>query len=294
MNRDIIDWKNKGQYLNYQGHKIFYFQDGAGDNLLILHGYPYSSFEWKDCIAVLSKRFKITVLDLLGMGFSDKPQNHHYHYEEHCDIINGLLEKLNISQTHLLTHDLGVSVAQELLARDLEGKNGFKILSCVFSNGGLFMDVYKPRFIQRLLSQTPDFIGKFISKRLSKAAINKSVKSVFGKNTQPNDAFLDLQWEILNYNEGKSITYLIGRQVFEKYKYQSRWISAMQKTAIPICYICGEADPNSGSHMAKRYEELIPNPIVYYLEKGIGHWPMLEDQKGFLAAFHQFLLTNSQ
>lgn len=289
MNKDILDWKNKGQYFNFQEHKIFYIQHGVGENLLILHGYPYSSFEWKDCIEILSKQFKITVLDLLGMGFSDKPKNHRYHYEEHCAIVNSLLKKLNIPQAHLLTHDMGVSVAQELLARDSKGENDFKILSCAFSNGGLFMDVYKPRFIQRVLSQTPDFIGRFISKKLSKAAVNKSVKSVYGKNTQPSDAFLDLQWAILDYNDGKSITYLIGRQVFDKYNYQDRWITAMQKTTIPICYICGADDPNSGRHMAKRYEELIPNPIVYYLENGIGHWPMLENQDAFLKAYNQFL-----
>lgn len=69
----------------------------------------------------------------------------------------------------------------------------------------------------------------------------------------------------------RSITYLIGWQVFDKYKYQDRWIAAMQKTVLPICYICGADDLNSGRHMAKRYEELIPKPIVYYLENGIGH-----------------------
>jgi pimeloyl-ACP methyl ester carboxylesterase len=161
-------------------------------------------------------------------------------------------------------------------------------------NGGLFMDVYKPRLIQRLLSQTPSIIGKFLSNKISKSSVNKSVKSVYGIHTQPNDDFLEKQWEILNYNDGKSITYLIGRLVFDKYKYQKRWIKAMQNTKIPLCYICGPYDPNSGLHMAKRYETLIPNPKVYLLKDDIGHWPLLEDQKGVLDAFFNFIKTVSQ
>ena len=289
MNKDVLNWLNKGQFLDYQGNKVFYFQEGQGENLLILHGYPYNSFEWRDTIAALSQSYKITVFDLLGMGFSDKPQNHQYSFEEHCEIVNALLAHLKITKTHLFSHDLGVSVVQELLARDSENKNNFKIMSSAFMNGGLFMDAYKPRFIQRLLSQTPDFIGKFISKKISKTSVNQSVKSIFGKDTQPTEEFLDKQWEVLNYNDGKSIAYLIGRLVFDKYHYQKRWIEAMQKTTIPLCYICGPADPNSGWHMAKRYEELIPKPKVYLLEKNIGHWGILEDEEGVLEAFNDFM-----
>ena len=289
MNKNVQDWKNKGQYFTYNDHKTFYFQEGTGENLLILHGYPYSSYEWKDIVAVLSKQYTITILDLLGMGFSDKPKKHPYSYQEYCVIINQLLKQLGVEKTHILAHDTGGTVVQELLARDLEQGNTFTIESVAWLNCGLFMDVYKPRLIQKLLSQSPTFIGKFLSKVISKKSVNASVKEVFGPNTQPSDAFLDEQWTILNYNEGKSITYLIGRLVFDKYNYQTRWIDAMQKTTIPICYICGTYDPNSGLHMAKRYEALIPNPKVYLLKNQIGHWPQIEDHEGTLQAFHDFI-----
>ena len=285
MRNEIEKWKDSGNYFLYEEKNIFYLQEGKGDDLLIIHGYPYNSFEWKDTIAELSKQYKITILDLLGMGFSDKPKKHEYSFEEYCDIINVLLKKLNITKTHILSHDLGVSVAQELIARSNKNKNNFKILSSAFVNGSLFIDIYKPRFIQVLLSKSPTIIGKLLSKALTKKMVNKSVKSVFGPNTQPSNDFLDLQWEILNYNKGKSITYLIGRLVFEKHKYLDRWVNAMQNTSIPMCYICGPYDPNSGLHMAKRYKELIPNPKVYLLNKNIGHWPQLEDPKGFIISF---------
>ncbi len=281
-------WKSKGTYFTYNAYRIFYIQEGQGELLLILHGYPYSSFEWSTVFEEFVKRYRVVVLDLLGMGFSDKPQGHAYSFEEHAEIVNGLLGHLGIAEAHVIGHDLGVSIAQELLARDTEQHNNFTLQSVTFMNGGLFMDVYKPRPIQRLLSQSPDFIGKFISKIITKGITNRSVRKLFGPKTQPEDAFLDQQWVILNYNDGKSIAYLIGRLVFDKIRYQSRWISAMQTTKIPLCLINGPYDPNSGTHMAERYYELIPDPKVYVLEDHIGHWPILENPDGVVMAYIHF------
>jgi pimeloyl-ACP methyl ester carboxylesterase len=94
------------------------------------------------------------------MGFSDKPEKHQYSFEEMADLYAALLKELTITDTHILAHDLGNSVVQELLARNEEGKIHFIIKSIAFLNGGLFTDVYKPRLIQILLSKSPKPIGK--------------------------------------------------------------------------------------------------------------------------------------
>lgn len=289
MDSEIENWKSNGKYFSHNNQNIFYAQVGEGDNLLIIHGYPYNSFEWKETIEELAKTFKVTFFDLLGMGFSDKPKNHKYSFEEYCEIVNTLLSNLNIYETHIFSHDLGVSVAQELIARDTEEKNNFKIKSSVFMNGSLFIDVYKPRLIQKLLSKSPTLIGKTLSKIMTKSMVNKSVKSVFGPLNQPSEEFLDQQWEILNFNNGKEITYLIGRLVFDKYNYLNKWVHAMQTTTIPICYICGPFDPNSGIHMANKYKELIPNPKIYLLDEHIGHWPQLEDREAVIKNYLEFV-----
>lgn len=284
----IESWKSQGEYFSFYGKEIFYVKKGEGESLLILHGYPYSSFEWSKMIVILSKAYSVVVLDLLGMGFSDKPKEYNYSFEEHCEIVNCLMGHIGVAESHILSHDLGVSIAQELIAKSLEHINSFKILSVTFMNGGLFMDVYRPRFIQRMLSQTPNLIGKFISKVISKKMTNKSVKSLFGPSTQPTDGFLEEQWKILNYKDGKEIAYLIGRLVFKKIHYQNRWISAMQTTDIPMCLINGPFDPNSGKAMSDRYRELIPNPKIYLMADHIGHWPFLEDSPGVIKAFSDF------
>lgn len=282
----LNEFEHSGQYLNYLGHSIFYRTIGEGENLFLLHGYPFNCFDWSLVIPKLSENKKIILLDFLGMGFSDKPKNHKYSFEEYAGIVNAVAKHLNITEADILAHDLAVSVVQEMLASS--DKNVFKIRSVAFMNGGLFTDVYKPRLIQRLLSQTPNLIGKFLSKVMSRKSVESSLFRVFGPKTQPNSNWLGIFWEVLNYKDGKSIAYLIGRMVFEKVHYQIRWIDAMSKTEVPFCYICGPADPNSGTHMANRFLKSFPTKQVYFLSEQIGHWPQIESPEEVSAAYYQF------
>jgi pimeloyl-ACP methyl ester carboxylesterase len=287
MHPRLKEWKLKGQYTTFNNLKIFYRITGVGPALMIVHGYPYNGFDFEKIIDSLSTRFTVIIPDLPGMGFSDKPKNHPYSFNEFADLYTFLLQKLEVNEVHFLSHDLGNSIVQELLARDVAGAIPFKIKSVAFLNGGLFTDVYRPRKIQILLSKSPDFFGKVLSRILTKAVVMKSTSEVFGSN-KPSAALQDIFWDILNYNDGKAIAYLLGRLVFEKDVHQRKWINAMQQTSIPQCFINGPADPNSGIQMAKRYQELIPRGKVFILQESVGHWPQIEAPDETLHTFYLF------
>lgn len=289
MTSELSNWKSKGDYFEFNNHDIFYIKEGTGPVLTIFHGYPYNSFDFEKVWPELIRKFTVVVLDMLGMGFSDKPENHHYSFDEMADLYSSLFNELQIIETHILAHDLGNSVVQELLARNEENGNPFGIKSIVFLNGGLFTDVYKPRLIQIMLSKSPKPIGRILSRLMSKKNVSNATAEVFGNNTKPSNELLQNFWDILNYNNGKSIAYLIGRLVFAKEKHQSRWIAAMQQTTVPMCFINGPADPNSGKHMVERYKQLIPNANVKLLDEDIGHWPQIEAPKQTINAYYQFL-----
>lgn len=289
MTQELSNWKSKGNYFSFMGYKIFYIKEGIGPVLTIFHGYPYNSFDFEKVWSELIKKFTVIAPDMLGMGFSDKPEKHDYSFGEMADLYTALFSELKITETHILTHDLGNSVVQELLARNEETKNLFKIKSIAFLNGGLFTDVYKPRLIQILLSKSPKPIGKILSRLMSKNSVSKATSEVFGVNTKPSEELLHNFWDILNYNNGKSIAYLIGRLIFAKDKYQQRWITAMQQTRIPMCFINGPADPNSGIHMAVRYKQLIPNANIKLLDEKIGHWPQIEASQQVMNSYNSFL-----
>ena len=271
--------------------RIYYEIHGTGPDLLLIHGYPFNSSDWHRITPALARDHRVILFDLPGLGYSAKPDADVYSFASYARVVEDLSAHLGIEAVDVLAHDLGVSVVQELLARAEEGTAGStapRLRSVAFVNGGLFSDVYRPRLIQRLLSQSPDWFGAWLSRRIRRETVERNVRALFGPDTQPDRAYLDEGWRILNHDEGRGVAYRIGRLIFEKKRLQSRWTGAMQATVTPLAYICGPHDPNSGLHMARRFREVLPEAALHLLGERIGHWPMLEAPEEFLAAYREF------
>lgn len=284
--KSLEHWKTSGHYFKWREHSIFYQDQGKGDALLCLHGFPTASYDWQRIWPSLAKHFRVIGFDLLGFGFSDKPRRHRYSILEQADIVAGLLASLNIRRTHILAHDLGDSVAQECLARNETGTGifTFEIGSICFLNGGLFPEVHRPRLIQTLL-RSP--LGPLLVQGLNEKKFRESFSAVFGANTQPSAEDLSDFWHLIELNRGEKLAHRLLQYIPERRKHRDRWLGAMQNTRVPLRLINGLEDPVSGKHLVKRYRELIPNADVVELE-GIGHYPQVEAPGAVLAAFLDF------
>jgi pimeloyl-ACP methyl ester carboxylesterase len=192
-----------------------------------------------------------------------------------------LLAHLGVGSCHVLAHDLGDSVGQELLARIEFGQRAYgaaTIDSITWLNGGMFNETYTPRLLQKLMSRTPlgDIMSPFQGSRLSRRMIEPTLDKLFGPRTKPSAELMEQFHQILEYNDGKRVIHKVGRFINDRYTHRNRWVRAMRKTSIPMRLIDGPADPNSGAHMARRYAEVIPDADVVLLADDIGHWPQLE------------------
>jgi len=90
---------------------------------------------------------------MLGMGFSDKPTKYEYTVHDHADMHESLLSELGVESAHILAHDLGDSVGQEMLARHEFGQQAYGALhiqSITWLNGGLFNETFSPRLLQKV------------------------------------------------------------------------------------------------------------------------------------------------
>jgi pimeloyl-ACP methyl ester carboxylesterase len=90
MQENLLNWKSKGKYFSFRSYQIFYIKEGTGPVLTIFHGYPYNSFDFEKIWDELIQNFTVVVPDMLGMGFSDKPEKHQYSFEE---FISGLVDE---------------------------------------------------------------------------------------------------------------------------------------------------------------------------------------------------------
>jgi pimeloyl-ACP methyl ester carboxylesterase len=223
---------------------------------------------------------------MLGFGFSDKPNPHAYSIMEQADLCEALIVERKLERFHVLAHDYGDTVAQELLARQIEGKGEGHWLSVCLLNGGLFPETHKARLIQKLLLSP---LGPFINKLSTKRTFDKSFSAIFGPNTKPSSAELDAFWQLINYNDGKHgfhnlITYMTDRKT-----HRERWVEALRNSVVPIGLINGSMDPVSGAHMVARYREIVsPDHFIVELPT-IGHYPQMEAPAEVVEAYFRFL-----
>lgn len=99
----------ESRYVNVDGHRIHYVEEGGGDPVLFIHGNPTSSYLWRNVLpqVVRSSGRRGIALDLLGFGKSDKPRDVEYTVKLHAGIIEGFIEKLGLSNIVLVLHDWG-------------------------------------------------------------------------------------------------------------------------------------------------------------------------------------------
>ncbi len=268
----VNEWVRQGSRLSYLGHEVFVRVAGSGPALMLIHGYPTASYDWYKVWSALSERHTLVAIDMLGMGLSDKPQKLDYCISGHADLHDWVMQHLGFKRFSLMAHDLGVSVAQEILARRLQAPGLAGIEAVVMLNGGLFPEVYRPRFILRLLSSP---LGYLIASRMSRSAFERSLMPLFGAAAPPSKSLLDDFWALVTHNEGLRVTHLVGRFWQERLALRERLVAPLVSGNVPVRFINGLSDPNSGRHMADRYSDLVPNADVVRLE-GVGHWPQLE------------------
>ena len=290
MHGDLERWKAKGAQFDYLGFEVFFIREGSGPNLLLVHGYPFNSYDWSSIWEELTRRFTVIAPDMLGMGFSEKPTAYEYSVHDHADMHEALLEVLGVERYQVLAHDIGDSVVQEMLARHDERLHSVpapRINSITWLNGGLFYETYTPRLVQRLLSRTP--LGEVLARApdgpLARMLMRRTINEVFGPNTQPSPELMEKFHQILEYNNGKAVSHKVGRFLIDRERHRNRWVRAMRETKVPMRLIDGPFDPNSGRHMAERYQAIIPDADVILLGADIGHWPQIEDPAGVLSHF---------
>src|SRR5436305_9630128 len=129
-------WQQAGTFTEIGGYRIFVRErTGAADRppLLFLHGYPSSSYDWRHFLDELDGH-RLILFDFLGFGLSDKPRDHVYSLRTQADIVETLAGRLSGEPVIMVSHDMGSSVATEILARDIDGQLSFTLSSALLFN----------------------------------------------------------------------------------------------------------------------------------------------------------------
>ncbi|MGY4961851.1 alpha/beta fold hydrolase [Streptomyces sp. 900105245] len=252
-------------------HTLFVRQDGPADGppVTLVHGFPTSSHDWSPTVPRLAAHgYRVTTFDLLGFGHSDKPRRHTYSVLEQADLVEALWSGLGIGDTALVAHDYGVSVAQELLARDPA-----RITRMAWLNGGLYPDLHRPVRVQRLLHGP---FGPLLAHAVTERGFRTTMRQVLGRPVPPED--LHTMWESVRRDGGRLLAPRLLRYIDERRTHEARWVGALEGYRGPTLFLWGPADPISGAHVLDRVRRRMPSATVTELAgpPAVGHYPQVE------------------
>lgn len=280
-------WLQRGCYLDYKDHQVFYRVEGAAEKptLLLIHGFPTCSWDWHTLWHDLLEHFQVITLDLIGFGFSDKPRRYAYSIKDQAQICLVLLRHLKVDHFHLFAHDYGDTVAQEIMALAQE-KNGPNLGSVLLLNGGLFPETHRALLVQKLLMSP---VGGLISRLMSFNKFKQNFDKVCVIKLSQKE--LEDYWALINRGNGIAVFPKLIRYMQERRENRARWVGALQNARNPIGLINGIDDPISGGHMVARYREIVSTVGITTLP-GIGHYPQLEAPAQVLSAALTFWRDN--
>jgi pimeloyl-ACP methyl ester carboxylesterase len=284
------DWFARGSMRSLLGHDVFVTDIPAvreeAEPVLVLHGFPTSSFDWRLALDVLRARRRVVLLDYPGYGFSDKPDMK-YSLFAGADIVEACAREVGLTDVALVTHDVGDSIGGEILAREIDGTLGFHVARRVMTNGSIYMDLVQLSDGQKFLLGLPDeALPEGSGLNADRTAAGLHVTFAPGSAVDPDE--LAAMAELVIRGGGGRLLPRIIRYIEERRVHEGRWTGAIESHPAPLHIIWGDLDPIAVWPMAERLGERRADATTTRLN-GVGHYPMVEAPARFNAALEQGL-----
>jgi pimeloyl-ACP methyl ester carboxylesterase len=283
---DLVDaWRARGGLRTVSGEQVFVVDippcgvPGA-EPLLVLHGFPTSSFDFHRVVDLLSMDRRVILFDYPGYGLSAKPDRP-YSLVGHADVAASLVADLGIDRLGLLTHDIGDTIGGELLARQLQGAWPVEVTDRLLTNGTLYMDLVQLSAGQQLLESLPD--ERLAPGVLTREAVVAGLVGTFSRTQEVDDAETDAAWELIAAAEGERLLARHARYIDERRRDEGRFTPPVVDHPSPLTVVWGMDDPIAVPAMVDRLAAARPDARVVRLD-GVGHYPMLEAPARFAAA----------
>jgi len=280
---DVRRWADRGSVLRVDGHRIWTLDSPAIeaadlDPLLVLHGFPSCSFDWRGVLEALRARRRVIAIDFLGFGLSDKPDLR-YSMRLQADMVEGVVSQIGATSVALLTHDMGDTVGGELLARSLDGELEFEVSRRVLTNGSIYIDMAHLTNGQQLLLSLDDAPTDLVTADGFKAGL----AGTFSPTSDVGDDELDAQWLLAERNGGNRLLPRTIRYIEDRRAEERRFTGAIETHPSPLSVVWGADDPIAVVAMTDELLRARGDAAVTILD-GVGHYPMIEAPDRFAAA----------
>ena len=282
-------WEAIGTRLELCGHGVFTIDAPAiGPEvhapLLVLHGFPTSSFDYAAVLDRLRAGRRVLLFDMLGYGLSDKPDQA-YTMALQADVAAAFVAALGLDRLALLSHDMGDTVGGELLARRAEGSWPVEVTQRVVTNGSIYIQQAHLTNGQLLLLGLPDEVLQPGSP-INVATLTQSLRETFSPATPlvpegwPEDPVPEAAAQIV-HADGHLVLPRLIRYIEERRVNERRFTGAIESDPSPLHVVWGLDDPIAVPSMVDTLLANRPDATAVRLDS-VGHYPMVESPTRFL------------
>jgi len=270
----VREWERRGRSEEFRDHAIHTFrQPGEGPLLVLLHGFPSSSYDWRLLLELIPGA-NVLAFDFLGFGLSDKPRDHDYSLFWQADLTEELVRRHGEGRpAFVIAHDMGTSVANELMARELEGRPEMEIAGILLFNGSMVLEAASPTPAQRALRSR---LGPLVARLSSERFFRHQFGSVFSAAQPLSEAEAEDQWSLVCHNGGRTLGHRLVSYMDQREAHAERWHGAIRDWSGALSLAWGMRDPVATTAVLAALRELRPAVPVSELPE-LAHYPQLED-----------------
>jgi len=258
------------KWLDLHGMRVFYREAGnpAAPVVLLPHGYPCSSYEFRELMPLLADRWHLVAPDFPASGYTDTPEDFRYDFDGFADFLDDFSDALGLRRVALYLHDFGSQIGLRLAIKRPE-----KIAALIIQNGDIYEDVLGPKYaglIEYWRDPSPENLQK-----VADAVNEEGFREEFLNDVRPEIAerispdLWKLHWSLMNERRCR-----IAIQVIADLKENAGWFARYQQYLRdhqpPTLIVWGPQDGYMPEKSARAFLRDLPKAELHLLDGG--HW----------------------
>ncbi|MBB3661054.1 pimeloyl-ACP methyl ester carboxylesterase [Rhizobium sp. BK650] len=258
------------RFANLDGINIFYREAGVEDApaILLPHGYPCSSYEFRNIMPLLADRWRLIAPDFPGCGYSDTPEDFRYDFDGYAEFLERFTAHLGITRFALYLHDFGSQIGLRLAIRRPE-----RISALIIQNGDIYEDALGPKYAplqEYFRDPSPERrikLGEAVSEEGYRDEFLNDVRSELAERIPPD--LWKLHWS-LTPPRRREIAIDVIAGLRKNLAWFPRYQAYLRKCRPPTLIVWGPQDGYMPEEAARAYLRDLPEAELHLLDGG--HW----------------------
>ncbi|HET9352992.1 MAG TPA: alpha/beta hydrolase [Sphingomicrobium sp.] len=273
--------------IDLDGIDYFYREAGPADAPVVLlpHGYPCSSYEFRNYMPALADRWRLLAPDFPGSGYTHAPAGFRHDFDGYADFLARFLDELGVARFAVYLHDFGSQIGLRLAMRRPD-----RIAALIIQNGDIYEDQfgqkYEPlkRAFQLPAPEAHAELGKAVSLEGFKDEFLNNVRPELGERIAPD--LWQLHWSLMT-PERREIAIGVIAGLKENLSWFPRYQAYLRQYRPPALIVWGPQDGYMPEGAARAYLRDLPGAELHLLDGG--HWLLETNLDEVVALSRDFL-----